>query len=135
MFSISEEKEIDRLERKISRVGTPLWKAGYVLRKTALIGATLYALSAGVQTMMLLDSDAYRSRESLGRGAYIISTELAATQTLQSFSACIDSSFSQNEYLSAQMRRFAEDVQTVRDTRDEFVTRIERIYNPLKLVY
>ncbi|MFT4250693.1 MAG: hypothetical protein ACMXYD_05005 [Candidatus Woesearchaeota archaeon] len=131
----NQQREQEKLEKKLSRVGTPLWYTTQSLRGLGKLAVMLYALNAGVQTMTLLQSEAYQSRERIAKNAYVIATDLREDETFQKgVETYLQAKALIKPELRTTINQLEQDIEVASKTQDEFINRVQKIYNPLAVI-
>lgn len=135
MFSYDTDKHTSKLERQLQNVGSPLWYTKQSVKGLGKLIVALYALNAGVNTMTLLQSDAYQSRERIAKNGYEVLTELKEDST---FHKGVETYLQAKALVQPELRttinELEYDIQVASQTQDEFVRRVEKIYNPLAVL-
>lgn len=127
----AQRKERRKLEKRLDRVGSGFWKLTYHAKRIGKLGLVLYAINAGVQTMNLVSSEAYKSRERLATNGYEIAQDLKSDSTFHTaVGAYIDAKALANPQFEEHVDTFKQDLETTADTQKEFLYHIEKIYNP-----
>ena len=130
-----EDKERSKLESKLDRLGSGFWKLTYHAKRLGKLGVMLYAINAGVQTMNLVSSEAYKSRERLARNGYEIAQELRTDSTFHRLvGSYIETKATLNPQFRGNVDEFKRDLTTAFETQDEFLGRVEKIYNPFAYI-
>lgn len=135
MFHFNKEKEYERLEKKIGQVGSAFWYTKQSLKGAGKLLAALYAINAGVQTMTLLQSEAYQSRERIAKNGYVVMQDLKDDST---FATGVETYLQAKALTKPELRttinQLEEDIKVAKNTQDEFVRRVEKVYNPLAVI-
>lgn len=135
MFRYNQADERSRLEKKLSRVGSAGWYAKQTVSGAGKLIALLYALNAGVQTMTLLQSDAYKSRESIAKNGYAVLEDLKQDTTFhQGVESYLQAKALVKPELRTTINELEHNIEVANNTQDEFVKRVEKIYNPLAVI-
>lgn len=135
MFSYDTRKEQERLEKKLRDIGKPLWYAKQSLKGFGKIAVALYAINAGVQTMTLLQSDAYQSRERIAKHAYIVANDLREDEVFhEGVEAYLQTKALTQPELRTTINQLEKDIEIASKTQDEFINRVQKIYNPLAAI-
>lgn len=135
MFRFNQEKEYERLEKKINNLGSPLWYAKQSITGVAKLAIALYAINAGVQTMTLLQSDAYKSREAIAKNAYVVVQDLKEDKEFhQGVETYLQAKALTQPELRTTINELEKNIEVANNTQDEFVRRVEKIYNPLAVI-
>ena len=133
--AFDENKQRDKLERRLSRIGTPLWYATQSARGIGKLAVMLYALNAGIQTMTLLQSEAYQSREAIAKNAYVIMKDLQADEQFQTgVEAYLQHKALTKPELRTTINDLERNIEVAANTQDEFLHRVQKIYNPLAVL-
>jgi hypothetical protein len=132
MFRINQEKHQEKLEKKLSRVGTTGWYIGTYAKNLAKIAFVAYAVNAKVQTARLLASDAYQSRQEVVQHGYNIVDDLRKDSILHTgIQTYVRTKATINPELRIDIEEFEKHIDIASDTKEEFDYAIKRIYNPL----
>ena len=135
MFRFNKVDEQERLEKKLSSIGTAKWYTTQTLKGVGKLVAVLYALNAGVQTMTLLQSDAYQSREAIAKNGYAVMQELKQDSV---FHAGVEQYLQAKALTQPELRTtindLERDIEVAAQTQDEFINRVEKIYNPIAVI-
>lgn len=135
MFRFNQEKEQERLEKKISSVGSAGWYAKQSITGAAKLAVALYAINAGIQTMTLLQSDAYKSREAIAKNAYVVVQDLKEDEEFhQGVESYLQAKALVKPELRTTINELERNIELANNTQDEFVRRVEKIYNPLAVI-
>lgn len=131
MFKINTFKASEKLEKKLSEVGTTKWYAKTYTKRALKIALIAYAVNAKVQTARLLHSDAYQSRKALVEHGYNIVEDLRDdTAFHSSVQAYIKAKSMVQPEFELEINDFEANKQLAEDTKEEFKYNIQRIYNP-----
>ena len=135
MFRFNEKKERERLETKARKVGSAAWYTKQAIGGAAKLAVALYAINAGVQTMTLLQSDAYKSREAIAKNGYVVIQDLRQDTA---FHAGVENYLQAKALVKPELRttinELEKNIEVANNTQDEFVRRVEKIYNPLAVM-